>query len=181
MPNRFVITSFEDLGFHNATWVFSLGKFKLQEGTIWHRHMRDMTRPYIILGRDLIYADSDNQVFQVDDESIAEDACWSSPMLNRGLRQAEYSLTRVILRYETTTPTTVQLWGTPDGGNTWPDSFKTSINLIQTRGRIHRAIQTMYVTGTDLRFCIWFPNDAMILFRGWSAEIMQRGKIGGLD
>lgn len=181
MANRFVITSFEDEGFHNATWSFDLGSLKLQEGPRWHRHTREMTRPYIVRGRDLIYASTNNIVRQIDDMSIAQDACYSSPCLNRQVGEYEYSLTRVVLRYEAAASTSLRIWGTPDGGRTWPDSFKTTVPLIHTFGRLHRAIQTMYVTGTDVRFCVRFPDDTLVWIRKWAAEIMQRGKIGGLD
>lgn len=182
MPSRFVITSFEDEGFHNATWQFDVGKMKLQQGMIWHRHTRTMYRPTIIRGRELMYVGDFNQVKLIDKvDSIASEAKWQSPQLNRGDRQAEYSLTRVLLRYECAADTHLTLWGTGDGGETWPDPFKVTVDLTQTVGRVRRAIQTMYTTGTDVRFCINFPDDALVLIRGWSAEIMKRGRIGGLD
>lgn len=185
MAQRFVITSFEDEGFHNATWIFSLGRMKAQEGLRWHRHTRFMYRPAIINGRNLMYASTYNQVRQVDKvSSVAQDACWSSPSLTGRLnlsRQHEHSLTRVILRYESAADSEISLWGTGDGGVTWPDAFKTTVEITRTLGRIKRGIQTMYVTGTDLRFCIRLPTDSLVRVRGWSAEIIQRGNLGNLD
>lgn len=163
----------------NTTWVFDFEKHRLAGVPIWHKHMRAFNRPYIIRGKELIFVGDSHQVHEQDRDLTTEGAFRVSPMLNNP-EHGSSTMSRVILRYEASADTQLEIHASGDGGRTWPNSFRFFIPLTRSLGRLQRAIQSMNVTGTDLRFRIRYPEE-LIYIRRWTVEILPRGTIGGLD
>lgn len=160
------------LSSNNHTWTFDL------RTGVWFRQENVFDLLSIVAGSDLIVVSGETTVQQLDRDSVEDNAYWVSPTLNQGDAQAEYSLIRLVLRYEAEDDTSLIVQASGDGGETWTPGFIEEVVLNKTSGDIRRAVQGFNVTGYDLRFRILFPSDAKVKLHRWRAELLQRGHFG---
>lgn len=160
----------------SMTWTLDVGELLVRQRVRWLRESRIVRLPSIVQ-EDVVFVGGDGVVRSMDRGSIVEGGYWTSPTLNKENRQAEYSLTRVVLRYEASEATAVVVEGSGNGGRSWKPGFKTEVELSQTNGEVRRAIQGFILTGYDLRFLVRLPNNAKVLLRGWRAEVIERGQL----
>ena len=161
-----------------VVWRLDFGRLASQQVTVWQKRTEVMNRLSIIAGRDIIFVGSDGVVRQFDKTTPCTNAFWVSPMLNREKRGAEYTLSKVTLKYEAEAATTIVIEASDDGGSTWSTGFKSTVDLAATTGEIRRAIQGFNITGYDLRFRITYPTGVIVDIHNWRADLVARGDLG---
>lgn len=163
----------------NQAWIFDFGRWQESRGQEikWFRNTRQITRPTIIQGQAFYHADGTNNVYQLGSQPTDE-AYVTSPTLNQENRQAEYSLSRVVVRYEAEAATELQIRASGDGGQSWEDAINDDPDLASTTGNLRRAMAAFNVTGYDLRFRVDFPSDTEVQLVDWRAEIIERDQLG---
>lgn len=162
----------------SETWVFDVGRFQSRNEVIWHKNVRNFERPAIVAEKDLYYVNENDEVIQLDRSgSLVAGGYWVSPMLNRPNTQAEYTLAKVMIRYECAFATTLTIEASGDGGLTWQAGFTATVPVLKTEGKIARVAQGFNISGPDLRFRVSLTSDSLVLLRSWRAEIIERSDI----
>ncbi len=160
-----------------VTWLLDYGRMIAEKVIVWQRRTETMNR-LAIAGDQVIFAGSDDIVRQFDVDNPCDGAYWVSPMLNRGNKEAEFSLAQVILRYQAAAATTLVIEASNDGGVTWTAGNKVTVTLAATTSNIRRAVQGFSLGGYDLRFRITFPSDEFVTINSWRADLVERGDLG---
>lgn len=166
----------------NETWHLDFGRLVRGGGPRWTKHVREMTRPYIINGTDLIWAaeegGSEGQVIQLNKNLLASGGYLITAALNRRDPMAEYTLSQLILRYESTTLQVLTVEASGDGGVTWTAPFAES-SAKSTVKSLLRVSYGFNVTGGDLRIKIHLPDTALARIHSARAYIIHRGRPRG--
>lgn len=164
-------------GYPEATYSINIERLITRQEQVWHRNTRIMTRPALVRGTDIIYMDESEFTQLIDLDILDADGYWTSPTLNKGNRKAEYTITRVVIRYESAVSSSIVIEASGDGGETWESGFTTPVLLRPTGGKILRAVQGFNVTGMDVRFRVELPSDALVRLHEWSAEVILRDQV----
>ena len=158
------------------TWLFDFGRMIAEQVLVWQRRTEVMNR-LAIAGSKVTFAGADGIVRQFDTANPCG-GYWVSPMLNRGNREADYSIVQVILRYQAEAATTLVVEASNDGGVTWTAGNKATLTLTATTKEGKRAVQGFQLGGYDLRFRITFPTDEIVTILSWRADLVERGDLG---
>jgi hypothetical protein len=159
-------------------WVLDVSTFLVRQQIVWYKRVRSYGRVVSIQGTNLYFTGSDYVTRRYDKLTPASGAYWTSPTLNRKKSQAEYTINKVIVRYKAEGDSSLIIHASGDGGVTWEEGYKTSVDVNETSGQIRRAVQAFDVTGYDLRFKIMFPSDEIVTLQSWEAFISERGELG---
>lgn len=162
-------------GLPAATWSLDVEKLAGGQGLAWHRHTRVLTRPAIIQGRQLFYADSSNVCQAVDrDTVVSSGSYWVSPMLNRGKRHSDYTLTEVLVRYSADDTTVIYVYGSGNGGQTWVEPYNSFVPLFGADQSIRWVRAHFNVTGSDVRFKVSFSGTVPVHLYEWQVKLVER-------
>ena len=161
-----------------VSFIFDMEEFLKTGVTKWHRRPLSMDALAVINGVDIYFSAPDRFVRKLDRDSLIAGGYWGSPMLNQGDRFADFTLTRVGVKYEADGDTELVIQGSGNGGETIEEGFKGTVPLFQTQSQVRRAFQGFNITGPDLRFRISYPSDYKVLLRGWTAELVKRSRQG---
>jgi hypothetical protein len=106
-------------------------------------------------------------------DGVSFQANWDSPSLNQELRGN--SLIQVSFKYSAEDPTNVVIYGSKDGGSTWPEQY-----IVPVLGTV--VDQTFWghaffeqTTGSDLRFRVLFNTDVLVNVYSYSVRVVERG------
>ena len=169
----------------DTSWSFDVGRFRTEGVAAWHRHNRVMRRPAQVDRTRILYVGADpeddepddNVVLELDKEGVIADGYWTTGTLNRKNSAAQYTITRMVFRYEAAGVDIVEVEASGNGGLTWVPCFGRGFTTVDSNGQIRRAHVGFNVTGYDLRVRVKLPEDTLVRILRGRPELIERGEV----
>lgn len=169
----------------DTSWSFDVGRFRTEGAAVWHRHNRVMRRPTQVGRTRILYVGADpedgepddNVVQELDKEGVIADGYWTTGTLNRKNSAAQYTITRMVFRYEAAGVDIVEVEASGNGGLTWVPCLSRGFSTVDSLGQIRRAHVAFNVTGYDLRVRVKLPEDTLVRILRGRPEIIERGEL----
>lgn len=137
---------------------------------------------YLPATRFIILCDYNHKVRVVDESEVLRQGVnsftgvWETPTLNRQDPTKEYTLRKLMIFYQTVSNTTVSLYPTGDGGETY-GTARTPALITTSGSRMKRAVAGFNTTGFDLRVRIDFDTNVVAVIHGYKATLIERSDI----
>ena len=132
--------------------------------------------------RFILFSDANNKTRIIDESELLRQEYysftgkWETPTLNREDTTEIYTLRKFMVFYEASEDTTISLYPTGDGGETYGRAVV--LDLLETSGsRMRRAVGGFNTSGFDLRVRIDLDTDEVVTIYGYKATIVERSDI----
>lgn len=132
--------------------------------------------------RFILFSDASNKTRIIDESEVLRQGIfsfvgkWETPTLNREDPTKIYTLRKMMILYEASEDTSISLYPTGDGGNSYGRAVV--LNKIESSGsEMKRAVGGFNTSGFDLRVRIDLDTDEVVTIYGYKATIVERSDI----
>jgi len=132
--------------------------------------------------RFILFSDANNKTRIIDESEVLRQGLfsftgkWESPTLNRKDPTKIYTLRKVMILYESSANTTISIYPTGDGGETY--GRVRTLDVLETSGSsMRRGVVGFNTSGFDLRFRIDLDTDEVVTIYGYKGTVVERSDI----